>query len=332
MKPPQRVKWLFDVERGKTAAKHINGYLMDGPDVFVESRRTAFCDKPLVFGSMPNDGGYLSDYDDDAKNAITAKYPQVCELFRRLVGSQESINNISRWCLWLKGVSPKVMRSIPPVMEAVEKVRQMRFASKREATHKLAETPHLFGEIRQPESGQYLLIPSVSSEKRQYVPMSFLSADIIANNLALIVPNATLYHFGVLTSSVHMAWMRMVCGRLEMRYRYSAAIVYNNFPWPDGVPGGHALPSRNVSEASDESELVKRQIEKTAQGILDARALYPDSSLADLYDPLTMPPELRKAHAANDAAVMKAYGWPTDLSESEIVSRLFAMYATLAKE
>ena len=134
---------------------------------------------------------------------------------------------------------------------------------------------------------------------------------------------------GVLTSSVHMAWMRTVCGRLEMRCRYSAAIVYNNFPWPDGVPGGHALPSRNVSGASDESELINGQIEKTAQGILDARALYPESSLADLYDPLTMPPELRKAHAANDAAVLKAYGWPTDLSEPEIVSRLFDMYAKL---
>jgi len=304
-------KRLFEDDGTAIQASHINGYLMDGPDVFVESRRDAFCELPLLFGSMPNDGGFLSDYDDAAKDAVVGKYPQARELFKRLTGSQESINSISRWCLWLKGVSPKVIRSIPPVLEAIEKVRALRLSSKRAATRKLADMPHLFGEIRQPESGKYLLIPSVSSERREYVPMSYYDASVIANNLALIVPNATLYHFGVLTSSVHMVWMRAVAGRLEMRYRYSAAIVYNNFPWPSA------------------NEAQRKRIEETAQAILDARAMYAESSLADLYDPLTMPPELRKAHQANDAAVLAAYGFDVKATESEIVSRLFERYESL---
>jgi hypothetical protein len=255
---------------------------------------------------MPNDGGFLSDWSPERRAEILAKWPEAGPLFRRLTGSQEYINGIERWCLWLKGANPALIRTIPPIMEAVAAVREMRLASKRAATRKLADTPTLFGEIRQPESGNYLIIPSVSSERRRYVPIGFLPADIIASNLALIVPNATPYHFGVLTSNVHMAWMRAVAGRLEMRYRYSAQIVYNNFPWPE----------ETAADISD-----------TAQAILDARAKYPDSTLADLYDELAMPPDLRRAHQENDRAVMAAYGFSTKMTESECVAELFERYA-----
>ena len=312
------LKTIYDGNRVISAA-HINGYLMDAPDAWIESCSKPICDvPPLVFGSMPNDGGFLSDWSDDDKTALVKKYPAAEALFRPLLGSVEFINGKSRWCLWLKDASPAVIRSVPPVMEAVEKVREMRLASKREATRKLAATPTLFGEIRQPEEGNYLLVPSVSSERREYVPMGFMEAETIANNLVLIVPTATLYHFGVLTSSVHMAWMRAVAGRLEMRYRYSANIVYNNFPWPDN-------PVNPVNP-------VKDKISQTAQSILDARARYPESSLADLYDPLTMPPDLRAAHEANDRAVLAAYGLKPDTPEPEIVAHLFGLYAEMTKE
>ena len=239
---------------------------------------------------------------------------------------------------------------MPPVVEAVAKVRELRLASNRAATRKLAATPTLFGEIRQPESGNYLLIPSVSSERREYIPMAFMSADVIANNLCLIVPGATLYDFGVLTSSVHMAWMRAVAGRLKSDYRYSAAIVYNNFPWPEveNVANVKMLPMTNANSQSADAKAMADKlgngnigtgnnstmatlISATAQAILDARAKYPDSSLADLYDPLTMPADLRAAHAANDRAVLAAYGLAADTPEPEIVAHLFKLYAAQSR-
>ena len=189
----------------------------------------------------------------------------------------------------------------------------MRLSSPKADTRRWSDTPTLFTEIRQPESGNYLIIPSVSSERRRYIPIGFLSADTIANNLALIIPSATLYDFGILTSNVHNAWMRAVAGRLKSDYRYSAQIVYNNFPWPD---------------ATNEQ---KARIEQTAQAILDARAKYPDASLADLYDELTMPPELRRAHQDNDRAVMAAYGFPPKMTESECVAELFRLYQRLVQ-
>ena len=198
-------------------------------------------------------------------------------------------------------------------MERIEKVREYRLASPKEATRKQADIPSLFTEIRQP-TGNYIVIPKVSSENRKYIPLGFLSPDIICNNTIKFVPDATLYHFGVLCSNVHNAWMRTVAGRLEMRYQYSNTIVYNNFPWPS---------------PTDEQ---KAKIEQTAQAILDARALYPDCSLADLYDEVTMPPELRKAHQANDKAVMQAYGfWGRLNSEPECVAELMKMYQALAE-
>ena len=201
---------------------------------------------------------------------------------------------------------------MPKVMERVESVRSFRLASVKAATREMADQPARFMEIKQPSS-DYIMMPATSSEKREYIPMGFLSKDVIASNAASFVPDATLYHLGILTSSVHMAWMRVVCGRLKSDYRYSVNIVYNNFPWPQPT------------------EAQKEKISQTAQAILDARALYPESSLADLYDELSMPIELRKAHRANDAAVLEAYGFPKDATESDIVARLFKMYQELTK-
>ena len=311
--PFYKAKVIYSSER-PIIANNINAYLIDAPSVFIESIKKPLSNVPnLVFGSMPNDNGFLSDYSQEEKDAIVLDYPDAEIAFRRFIGATEFINNKVRWCLWLQGVSPNIIRSIPPISKAVTSVKEMREQSSREATRKLADVPMLFGEIRQPDT-DYIIIPAHSSEKRKYIPIGFVSKDIICSNANLLMPNASLYHFGVLTSNVHNAWMRAVCGRLEMRYRYSVNIVYNNFPWPT---------------PTDEQ---KAAIEKTAQAILDARALYPDSSLADLYDEVAMPPELRKAHQENDKAVMRAYGfWGKLNTESECVAELMKMYQALLK-
>ena len=293
---------------------NINGYLVDAIDVFIEARKKPLCDVPnLVFGNMANDGGFLCDYSPERKQEIVSQYPEAENLFRRFVGATEFINNRERWCLWLHRVSPNSYRKIPPVMDAIAEVKALREASSREASRKLAATPMLFGEIRQPE-GEYIIIPRHSSESRKYIPLGFVSPDIICGDANNMVPDASLFHFGVLTSNVHMAWMRAVCGRIKSDYRYSNNIVYNNFPWP------------TLTDAQ------KAAIEHTAQAILDARALYPDCSLADLYDEVTMPVELRRAHQANDKAVMQAYGfWGSVKTESDCVARLMEMYAGMTK-
>ncbi|MBQ7634262.1 MAG: class I SAM-dependent DNA methyltransferase, partial [Bacteroidaceae bacterium] len=296
-------------------ARHINAYLTDAPDVFVESRNKPLCDVPeMLFGSMPNDGGHLCGINDEDRARLIAQYPEAEGLLRPFLGAQEYIRGLSRWCLWLKDVSPALIKSIKPIYKAVEGVREVRAASTRASTRAKAATPTLFGEDRQPTTGNYLLVPRVSSERRPYVPIGFMTADVIASDSVQIIPSATLYHFGVLTSSVHMAWMRAVCGRLKSDYRYSKDIVYNNFPWPAPAEGQH------------------EKIGHTAQAILDARALYPDSSLADLYDPLTMPAELRKAHEANDRAVLEAYGLPHAAPEQHILEHLFDRYAALTQK
>ena len=310
--PKQRI--IFEGER-KIMASNINAYLVDAENVFIDSRKKPLCNvAELVFGSMPNDGGYLSNYTTEEKDTIVSKYPLSASMFRKLLGSTEFINSKERWCLWLQGVPPTAYKSIPPIYKAVNDVYELRSNSNRAATRKLADYPMLFGEIRHPNT-DYLIVPKVSSERRRYIPMGFLTKEVIATDLLFIIPDATLFHFGILESNVHMAWMRVVCGRLKSDYRYSANIVYNNFPWPE------------VSEAQ------KAKIEQTAQAILDARALYPDSSLADLYDEVTMPPELRRAHQQNDRAVMEAYGFPTsrDFTESDCVARLFEMYKQLTQ-
>lgn len=304
-------KVLYDKER-KHKVEYINAYLVDAPSVFVNSRTLPICNVPKMdFGSMPNDGGYLSNYSKEHKERICEKYPKATNLFRKILGAEEFINNKERYCLWLKDVSPKEYNYIPEIMEAIRNVKHLREQSSREATRKLALYPYLFGEIRQPDS-KYLLVPSTSSERRRYIPIGFIQKDVIASNANLVIPAASLYNFGVLTSNVHMAWMRTVAGRLKSDYRYSAKIVYNNFPWPT---------------PTDEK---KKNIEKTAQMILDARNKYSNSSLADLYDELTMPPELRKAHQMNDIAVMDAYGFNwKKMTETDCVAKLMEMYKSI---
>ncbi len=276
-------------------ADNINAYLLNASNIFINNRKKVLCNVPeMVFGNMPNDGGYLSNYSIEQKNEIINKYPKAEPLFRKFVGAVEFLHNKDRFCIWLKNIPPQNFRSIPPIMKAIENVRMLRENSKRAATKKLALTPYLFGEIRQlntNSSSKYIAVPKTSSENRKYIPIGFLPANIIASDLLFIISNGSLYHFGIITSNVHMAWMRTVCGRLKSDYRYSNTIVYNNFPWCSPTPQQ------------------KKKIEQTAQAILDARALYPDASLADLYDELTMPRELRRAHQENDKAVMTAYGF-----------------------
>ena len=306
-------KIIFDGDK-KTVAQNISPYLIDAPDVFIESHSTAICVSPnIVWGNKPVDGGNLI-LEADKYAELILREPGAQQYIHRFVGAEEYINNIPRYCLWLVGVSPMSLRKMPLVVERIEKVRQMRAASPKAATRKSADTPTLFQEIRQPDS-DFILIPSVSSERRRYIPMGFMDKSVIVNNAVHIIPGATLYHFGILTSNVHMSWVRAVCGRLKSDYRYSKDIVYNNFPWPD---------------ATDEQKAV---IESLAQAILDARARFPDSSLADLYDPLTMPPELLRAHQNLDRAVMRLYGFSVkDTSEAECVARLMELYQELAEK
>ena len=294
--------------------REINPYLVEGAPVFIDKRETPICGVPrIMYGSMPIDDGHLILNKEDV-DALLKESPDNARFIRRYVGGDEIIKNKERWCLWLVGISPREMRQSPLVMERVRRTMEFRQESNRPQTLKLAETPYLFGEIRQPRTDM-LVIPKVSSERRRYIPVAFVSPDVIVNGSALIVPDATAYEFGVIISNVHMAWMRAVCGRMKSDYQYSGSNVYNNFPWP----------------APSESQKVK--IEQTAQAILDARDLYPDSSLADLYDELTMPAELRKAHQENDRAVMQAYGFDVrTMTESQCVAELFKRYQELTKE
>lgn len=307
-------KYIY--ENGKiTKAENINAYLVSSVNMFVESRRNPICEVPKMdFGSMPNDGGYLSNYSTEEKNNIIAKYPNSKKLFKRILGATEFINSKERWCLWLKDISPTEYIDIPPVCEAINKVKELRESSNREATRKLADIPMLFGEIRQPNVN-YMLVPKTSSENRRYIPIGFYSPDIISSDANLVVPNADLYTFGVLTSNVHMAWLRAVCGRLKSDYRYSVNIVYNNFPWCDPTPEQ------------------KKKIEQTAQAILDAREKYNGCSMAQLYgDKFTFFTDLLIAHRENDRAVMDAYGFSTKMTESECVAELMKLYSKLVEK
>lgn len=307
---------LFIGDSNVTKVDNINAYLIPAPNIFIESRSKAIClTSKINFGSMPNDGGYLSNYSTETKNDIVKKYPIAEKMFKKFVGANEFLNNKVRWCLWLKDISPSEIKKVPPILNAVKEVQKIRNESTRESTKKLGETPSLFGEIRQP-LGEYLIIPRHTSENRKYIPIAYMDSQTICGDANLLIENATLYNFGVLTSNVHMAWMRSVCGRLESRYRYSANVVYNNFPW------------------STPTDKQREKIEETAQAILDARNLYPESSLADLYDDLTMPPELRKAHQQNDKAVMESYGFPvkSDFTESMCVAKLMELYKQIVEE
>ena len=287
---------------------NINAYLVNAPDIFVESNKKPICDVPeMVKGSSPVDGGNFF-LDQEEYNLFSEKEPQSLKYIKQFFGAREYLHNIPRWCLWLIHISPSELLKMPLVKERVDAVKNFRLSSTKKATRKYAEFPLRFMELRQPETN-YILIPRHSSENRRYIPFGFVNSDIICGDANNMIPNATLYQFGVLTSNVHMAWMRTVCGRIKSDYRYSNDIVYNNFPWP--------TPS--VQQ--------KQKIEQTAKAILDARLLYPDSSLADLYDEVAMPPELRKAHQNNDRAVMQAYGFSVkDMTESICIAELMKLY------
>jgi len=292
--------------------QNINAYLADAPDVFIESRKMQISNAPTMnYGSMPIDDGALIVSQDEYELLIN-KEPGTLKLLRRYLGGQELINNKTRYCIWLKDIPPTEFKESDFVTGRIRKCQEFRLSSSRPTTLNLAKTPYLFGEIRQPDN-KMLVIAKVSSENRDYLPLGFVEPEVIVNGSALILPDANLYHFGILSSQFHNSWMRAVGGRLELRYQYSKDIVYNSFVWPES--------------GSD----VEKRIAQCAQSILDARAAYPDSSLADLYDPLTMPPDLLKAHKALDKAVEQAYGVNFNGDEEKIVAHLFKLYAEATK-
>ena len=284
---------------------------MDSENIFIERMQEAICNVPkMCFGNMPADGGHLIMEENEYDEFIKAE-PQAKKFIRKFLGADEFINNKKRYCLWLVEAKPEELKACPLVMERIAKCKAVREKSSR--PH-LADTPSLFAQITQPEGVPYLLIPANSSERRKYIPIGFLDSSFIASNASLIIPNATLYHFGILTSRMHMAWMRAVGGRLELRYRYSKDVVYNNFPFP-------------------KASLVQQEaIAQKGQAVLDARSLYPESSLASLYDPLTMPKELVKAHKELDLAVDRLYRKAPFKDDAERVSFLFELYKEMVKQ
>lgn len=306
--PIPAARWLFD-NGSVQAVENINAYLMAAPNVFVESRKKPICKTyEMTSGNRPADGGNLIIEEKDYDTFIKSE-PKALPYIKRLSGATEFINNKKRWCLWLVGVSPATLSQMPLVMKRIKQCQQDRLSGA-DDRKKLADTPWLFRETNVPETA--IVVPRHSTKDRKYIPFGFIGREMILTDAAMCIPNAGIYEFGILESNVHMAWMRAIGGRIKSDYRYSKDIVYNNFPWP--TP----------------NEQQKAKIEQTAQAILDARALYPDSSLADLYDELTMPPELRKAHQANDRAVMDAYGFikgtAARTSESACVAELMKLY------
>ncbi len=305
-------KRIFDYETvigepHEIRALNVNPYLVDAPNFVLANRRTPICAVPEIgIGNKPIDGGHYL-FTAEEKAEFLAKEPAAARYFRRWLGADEFINGWERWCLWLGDCPPGQLRRMPEAMKRVEAVRMYRLASKSAPTRKLAETPTRFHVENMP-ADRFLLIPSVSSERRLFIPIGFIDPDTIASNLVLIVPHATSYHFGVLSSTMHMAWVRSVCGRLKSDYRYSAGIVYNNFPWPQPT------------------DVQRRKIEEKAQDVLEARTAHPDDTLADLYDPAATPPDLVQAHRALDAAIDAAYGRRTFAAEAERVAFLFELF------
>ena len=292
---------------GTKKAKNINPYLVDAENIVVTTREYPICNVlEMNKGSQPTDGGFLL-LNEKEKNELVKDNPLAQKWIKPFMGAEEFLNDKLRWCLWLVNASPHELRKCKLIMERIDNVRKFRLKSKKAVTQKFASVPTLFGEIRQPSS-EYLIVPEISSEKRNYIPMDFAEKNIISSNKLQLVSKAAIYEFGVLESIVHMAWMRATCGRLGTGYIYSSSIVYNNFIWPNPTP------------------TQKEKIEEAAQGVLDARKLYPDSTLADLYDPNTMPPELAKAHEKLDKAVKAAYGNKGFETEEEIVASLMKLY------
>lgn len=306
-----RPRYIFEADE-RIKCKNINPYLISAPTIFIESRTKPICDVPeMITGNRPADGGNLIIEDKDLQQFIVND-PLSQKYIRPFMGSYEFINDQKRWCLWLVGISPSELKKMPEVMKRVMACKEDREKSPDLGRRKLADTPMLFREQIESQA-EYVIVPCTSSEKRKYIPIGFVNRNIIASNAVLIIPYGTVYHFGILTSKVHMVWVKAVCGRMKSDYRYSKDIVYNNFPWPD--------PNKQQKAA----------IEKAAQGVLDARALYPDSSLADLYDPLTMPMELVKAHNNLDRAVVAAYDGKGFKTEAERVADLMMRYVELTQ-
>ncbi len=294
-----------------TQAANINPYLVAGADTCMFKRREPLClCEAMVYGSKPVDGGHLI-LDGEARADLLERCPEAARFVRRFHGSVEFINGIERWCIWLADVQPNAWRDLPPIRERVEAVRSFRMASIKAKTVEQADQPYLFGELRQPSS-DYLVIPEVSSETRRYIPIGYADSKVIASNLLYTVPKASVYTFGILSCQMHMAWVRYVCGRLKSDYRYSAGIVYNNYPWPQSV-----------------TDKQRSAVETAAQAVLNARAQYPTSTLADLYDPLTMPAPLLQAHQALDRAVDRCYRPEPFPSDRHRVEYLFALYEKL---
>ena len=310
-----RDKYLFTSGGQMQHVSNISPYLYEGDNTFAVSQKTPLCDVPQMnFGNQPRDGGHFV-LSEEEKDSLIQQEPSIARWIRPYIGAEEFIKQKSRYCLWLRNVQPADIKQSKILYERVQAVREFRLASSAKTTQGYAKVPQLFAQITQPEGVDCLLVPRVSSERRRYAPIGFIKAGIVSSDAVQIIPNATLYHFGVLTSNVHMAWMRVVCGRLKSDYRYSKEQVYNTFPWPTPT------------------EVQIAKIEQTAQAILDARAMYPDSSLADLYDEVTMPVELRKAHQDNDRAVMQTYGFPVKtMTESQCVAELFKLYKELTQK
>lgn len=306
-------KFIFNNSNQRKKVNHINNYILDAPDIILKNRSKAPKNMmEMIKGSQPTDGGGLI-FSEEEYEIFIKKYPNKQYLFKKYMGASDYINNKTRYCLWLDGVNPNEYRNIKEIRERLEKVSEMRKESPTKSVRECADSPYLFTQIRQPDT-DYIMVPRVSSERRKYIPIGFVSKEVIASDSTQIIPDNNMYLFGILTSNVHMSWMRVVAGRLKSDYRYSP-FVYNNFPWP-------SLTKEQ-----------KERIEKTAQMILDARNLYPDSSLADLYDDLTMPAELRKAHQDNDKAVMDAYGFDwRKMSESECVAELMKLYKKMIEK
>jgi hypothetical protein len=323
----------LDGEPHEIAAKNINPYLADAVDVLISRRDQPICEAPEINkGSEATDFGHLF-LEPNEKASLVASTPNASRWLRRVCGGEELINGVERWCLWLVGAGPEELRRMPEVLERVERVRKGRESSGKARTKEWAAQPSLFSENRQPDTA-YLAVPKVSSERRNYLPIAHLPPEIIATGSLQVLPNATVFHFGVLSSSMHMAWLRYTCGRMKSDYQYSNSIVYNNFPWPE-----IAAPSTPaVGAAYAQGERSRGAIEAAAQAVLDARAQFPEATLADLYDPLTMPPPLVKAHQQLDKAVDAAYvaaekaagrKAPKLGSDAERVAFLFERYQAL---
>ena len=309
-------KYLFTSSGKMQQVSSISPYLFEGDNTFAVSQKTPLCDVPQMnFGNQPRDGGHFV-LSEEEKNEMIQQEPSIVRWIRPYIGAEEFIKQKTRYCLWLREALPTDIKQSKILYERVQAVRDFRLSSSAKTTQGYAKVPHLFAQITQPEEVDCLLVPRVSSERPRYAPIGFINVGIVASDAVQIIPNATLYHFGVLTSNVHMAWMRVVCGRLKSDYRYSKEQVYNTFPWPSPT------------------EVQKAKIEQTAQVILDVRAKYSGTSLADLYDEVTMPVDLRKAHQDNDRAVMQAYGFPikSTFTESQCVAELFKLYQAMTKK